>query len=224
MDRVVQAGSPLRHNTVHHREYDAGDGSVSGQSGAVIPAVIEPDTAVSRWFGQRFGELHPLLQQLHRSGGALSGEVEIRIGSGVAGWIGRRLARSIGIPVDLHRRGFEVSIRHEREAMIWVRRFDNGVVLASRFQPVGALPDGYWIEDTGPLSLYLTVDIVEGGWQWRPLRARFHGIPVPLWLLPRSRAGKRIEHGRYVFRVEFSLPLAGMVLSYSGALVAACLA
>lgn len=190
--------------------------SVGNQAG------IEPDTAVSRWFGVRFCELHPLLQQLHRNGGTLSGEVEIRTGSGLAGWIGRRLARSIGIPVDQHRRGFEVSIRHEREAMNWVRRFDNGVVLTSRFAPIGTLPDGYWIEDTGPLSLYLTVDIVDGGWEWRPLRARFAGVPVPLWLLPRSRAGKRIENGRYVFRVEFSLPVVGMVLSYSGTLMAAC--
>ena len=180
------------------------------------------NTPASRWFGPRFHELHPLLQALHLHGGTLRGIVEIRTGQGIAGWIGRRLARTLGIPVDQPRRGFTVSIRHEQDALNWIRRFDNGAMMVSRFEPVGCWPQGYWQERTGPLSLRMTVDIVDQGWEWRPLRASFKNIRVPLWLLPLSRAGKRIEQGQYVFRVEFSLPMIGRVLSYSGALEAEC--
>ena len=142
---------------------------------------------VERWFGPRFAQLHPSLQALHRRGGTLSGIVRIAVGKGPAGWFGRRLARSLGLPIDRTERG-------------------------------GVWPDGYWRERTGPLELHLTVDVVDGGWQWRALRARFHGLRLPLWLLPSSRAGKRIEDGKYVFHVEFGLPLLGRILSYGGKL------
>jgi len=180
------------------------------------------NTAVSTWFGPRFGELHPLLQALHLHGGTLRGVVEIRTGRGIAGWLGRRLARSLGIPVDQRHRGFTVSIQHDKDALNWIRHFDGGAVMISRFEPIGAWPQGYWRERTGPMSLHLTVDVVDQGWEWRPLRASFRNVRIPLCLLPKSRAGKRIEDGKYVFLVEFSVPVIGKVLSYSGALEAEC--
>jgi hypothetical protein len=176
------------------------------------------ETVVTRWFGEHFAELHPLLQTLHREGGSLHGRVSIRAGRGLAGWLGRRLARSLGIPIDREERGFDVDIRHTSDALEWRRRFDDGSEMISRFEPVGRWPDGYWLERTGALHMRLTVDIVDGGWIWCPLRASLHGIPLPLALLPRSRAGKRIEGDRYVFEVAFALPLLGDVLSYGGLL------
>jgi len=177
-----------------------------------------PSSLVSNWFGTQFAQLHPLLQTLHRHGGRLRGEIDIELGRGIAGTIGRRLARSVGIPVDRAQCGFEVEIRHTETALLWHRRFDSGAQMWSSFEPVGAWPEGYWVERTGALQLHLTVDVVDGGWQWRPLRAALHGVRVPLFLLPRTRAGKYVEGGRYVFGVEFSLPVLGRVLSYSGAL------
>lgn len=175
-------------------------------------------TVVTRWFGPAFADLHPLLQDLHRRGGVLRGEIDIRVGRGLAGWMGRRLAKSVGIPVDQPRRGFEVTICHTPTALEWTRRFDNGAVMRSLFRPVGTRLSGWWVEDTGPVELHLTVDVERGAWIWRNLRARIRGIRVPLFLLPRSLAGKRIENGRYVFHVEFALPLLGTVLSYGGTL------
>ena len=45
-----------------------------------------------------------------------------------------------------------------------------------------------------------------------------HGVRVPLWLLPRTEAYKRIDADHYHFHVGFSLPLLGLLFSYSGAL------
>lgn len=177
------------------------------------------ESIVSKWFGERFRDLHPTLQALHRGGGNLSGVVEIRVGAGIAGWIGKRLAKSFGVPVDLPRRGFCVAISHTADSFQWLRRFDNGAVLRSRFLPVGVWPNGYWIEETGALQMDLAVDIVDQGWQWRPRRASFNGCRLPLWLMPQSRAEKRIlENGNYKFSVEFALPLVGLLLAYSGEL------
>jgi len=177
------------------------------------------ESIVSSWFGERYGDLHPDLQALHRKGGRLSGVVGIRIGTGVGGWIGKRLAKSLGVPVDLPNRGFRVDISHTEDALLWLRRFDNGVVLESSFLPVGAWPEGYWIEETGAQRLELAVDIVDHGWQWRPLRASFNGFRLPLWLMPQSKAGKRIlGNGNYLFAVEFKLPMVGLLLGYGGEL------
>nr|WP_293245002.1 DUF4166 domain-containing protein [Panacagrimonas sp.] len=175
-------------------------------------------TAVQRWFGDAFVTLHPRLQELHSRGGRLRGEVEITIGKGLAGWIGGRVARAIGLPIERTRDTFEVEIRHVDDALSWTRRFGHGVEMQSLFVPVGTWPGGYWYEKTHGLQMWMSVDTPDGAWQWKPLRAHLRGVRLPLCLLPESRAGKRIAGDEYVFWVEFVVPLIGEVLSYRGTL------
>jgi hypothetical protein len=175
---------------------------------------------VERWFGAGFNQFHPLLQLLHRQGGRLYGQVDLQLGCGLAGLVGARLAARLGIPTTQPRVDFQVEIHSDAVALHWNRCFADTVQLRSAFQPKGSWPHGYWLETTGALTLALAVDVREGGWYWQPLRAWLHGIPIPLWLLPRTQAYKRIENGLYHFYVGFSLPLLGKLFSYSGALQA----
>lgn len=181
---------------------------------------MPPENAVTHWFGPRFGALHPLLQAMHQHGGTLRGEVAVEKGRGLAAWIGARLLLRLGLPPGLARTPFAVRISHADGVLHWDRRFGDEHWVCSRFQPFGTWPDGYWIEHTGPVRLRLTVDVIEGGWYWRCLGVHLHGVPLPLWLFPRTTAYKRIEEGRYRFCVRFDLPLLGRVLEYSGALEA----
>lgn len=183
-----------------------------------MPQATPSDTAVSRWFGAAFEQLHPLLQALHRHGGTLQGPMIIRFGRGLPGAVGRRLARTLGIPSDGAAHRLQVDIRHADGRLHWDRRFDDGSRFASIFRPYGHWPDGGWIEESGRIALHLQVDMVDGGWQWRCVGARLGRWPVPLWLLPRTRAGKRIEAGGYRFDVSIRLPLLGEVLGYGGLL------
>jgi hypothetical protein len=183
---------------------------------ATVPLAEESPAA--RWFGAHFEQLHPLLQRLHCHGGTLAGEVTIRAGMGIAAWFGRRLARSLGIPAGQERCGFEVEIGHAGNTLLWQRRFESGARMLSVFEPVGTWPDGYWVERTGPFALRLTVDVIDQGWHWRVLGASYRGVPIPRWALPVSRAWKRIEDGRYRFKVEFAMPMLGTVLAYGGML------
>lgn len=84
--------------------------------------------------------------------------------------------------------------------------------------PVGSKADGYWVEQTGPIQLFLTVDIKDTGWYWRCLQVKIKGIRVPLWLFPQTFACKTIEHDQYRFAVSIAVPLIGRVLSYRGLL------
>lgn len=182
--------------------------------------MLRADTnATTRWFGEDFARLHPLLQALHREGGGLRGTVAITAGHGVAGLLGRRMAQRLGIPTGAALAGFEVRIAHDAQTMRWERRFDDGRALRSVFRPVGRFPDGYWLEDTGAMRLKLTVDIRDGGWYWRLLGASLHGVPLPSWLFPRTEAFKRIDaDGGYRFAVAFALFPLGTLLRYEGVL------
>ena len=177
-------------------------------------------TPSSRWFGDRFAELHPLIQNLHIHGGTLSGPVTITLGRNLAGIIGRRLAGKLGIPMDAREHALQVTISHQADGLHWDRCFDSHHWVRSLFQPVGQSPDGCWIEHTGPIKLSLSVDIRAGGWYWRVLKGRIGGINMPRWLLPQTTAYKRIEDDRYRFYVGIAVPMLGTVLSYSGLLEA----
>lgn len=188
-----------------------------------------PHNAAMHWFGPDFARLHPLLQALHRDGGTLGGPIAISTGRGLAGIIGRRLARRLGIPIDRARRGFRVEIVHEARQMQWRRRFDDGSEMRSVFRPVGRYPDGHWLESTGPVRMRLGVDLDGGGWRWRLLGVQLGRLRLPLFLFPRTDAYKRIESGevhaegggeRYRFAVAFSMFPFGELLRYEGALYA----
>lgn len=174
--------------------------------------------AVTGWFGDGFTQLHTPLQALHRGKGHLSGTVSLRFGTGLAGIVGRRVAQRLGLPTVAGAHALSVDIGHDADTLWWNRCFDDRHRVRSSFRPHGHWPDGYWIESTGPLELRLAVDVIDGGWHWRVIGMRLRGVRVPLWLMPRSRAYKRIEEGRYRFFVGFSLPLLGEVVYYNGLL------
>lgn len=175
----------------------------------------------ARWFGDHFATLHPLLRELHAGQGVLEGEAQVATGRGIAGRIGARLARRIGLPAT-GRCKLRITVSHDAEAMRWSRRFDfaghTPAIIASTFRPVGTWPHGYWEERTGALRFRLTVDTGQGAWRWRLLGVRWHSLPLPLIMLPGAHAGKWIEGDAYRFEVRFELPLLGTVLSYGGAL------
>ncbi len=180
-------------------------------------------TSTQAWFGDSFQNLHPLLQQIHIHGGTLQGEIDIKLGKGLAGLLGRRLAKKLGVPTRHARSGYKVSISHAAGKLIWAREFiaPDGAAqeLVTVFAAHGQYPHGHWQESTGLMHFRLTVAILEGGgWNWRVLGASLYGIPVPVRLFPQSQAYKCIEDGRYRFYVGFVMPGLGLLLSYSGLL------
>jgi hypothetical protein len=179
-----------------------------------MPAKVTDDALpVEAWFGPRFAELHPRLRELHTAGGSLAGTATVRVGRGIGGWIGRRLARRLGVHVGAN--PLRIDVRNDRHGLHWTRRFGTGAFVTSVFRPVGTIGDGYWTERSGAIELRLGVDIVDGAWRWRQLGSRLWGLP---WPGPRVVAGKRIDGDEYVFDVAIALPLVGEVLAYEGRL------
>jgi hypothetical protein len=175
-------------------------------------------TPTKKWFGKHFTALHPLIQELHTHGGSLTGDVNIKFGAGVAGLVGKRLAKKLEIPSTEGIHSLKVVIKHTDDKLHWSRCFDNTQVLNSVFTPVRNKSNGYWEEKTGAIELYLKVDIKNQGWYWKPIKTKIKGIPLPMWLLPKTTAYKYIESDKYKFYVGFSFFTLGTFLSYSGLL------
>jgi hypothetical protein len=181
-----------------------------------VSGVDAASSVVEAWFGTAFADLHPRLQALHRDGGVLKGAVEFETGRGLGGLLGRFALRRLGIDPSAHPHALTVRIHHDAQGLHWARRFNNGRELVSLFQPHGQWPSGYWIERAGSLELKLDVDVVDGGWRWRPLRYRLYGLTLPAWMLPHVDADKRIVDDRYRFDIRIGFSGLGTVLAYGG--------
>jgi Domain of unknown function (DUF4166) len=144
------------------------------------PLFGSANSRVEQWFGDQFSKLHPAIQALHLQGGRLSGDIHLSVGNGLTGIIGRRFARRMGF-TRLGLLPFSVDIFHDDNGLHWNRRIDNAIEIQSLFVPVGRVPHGYWIEETGIMKLALDVDIHDGGWHWRCLKAYAFGIRIPLF-------------------------------------------
>lgn len=194
------------------------------------PMSAIPENPTVTWFGPHFNRLHPLLQSLHRDGGILRGQVELKVGKGLGGWLGRRIASGMGIPAHLILAGrcdFSLEVSHRDQAMYWCRTLgadlrsanNAAAVSESQFKPVGDFQTGYWLEQHGHIRLHLGVELdQQGGWQWRLLRAFWFGIPIPIAVFPRLLAQKTSRGDNYQFKVAFSYPLIGLLFSYAGRL------
>jgi hypothetical protein len=42
------------------------------------------------------------------------------------------------------------------------------------------------------------------------------GIPLPMWLCPRSTSYEAVEDGRFRFHVEIGHPFTGLIIRYRG--------
>lgn len=172
---------------------------------------------VRNWLGASFKDLAPELQRLHIEGGTLKGNVEVLYGKGVSKFIGKRLAKKLNIQKEGLNK-LVVNISHDEKYLYWNRIFNDSARVESIFSPIGNKNNGYWIEKIGPLTMKLTVEIIDGGWHWKCLGFFYLGVPLPVWLFPNSKAYKTIEDGKYRFYVGFQAPIFGNLLSYSGVL------
>jgi len=176
-------------------------------------------TITEKWFGDHFTKLHPKLQKLHSEGGELNGEVRVEYGTGVAGLLGKRLGKKLGLPQQTESTSLRVVISHTDQEMNWSRQFGSASKpMVSVFKPVGNYDSGYWTETTGGITIALSVAIQQGSWHWIQRTTKIKNITVPVLFLPELKAGKAIEDDSYRFEVALHKRGLGLLVRYAGAL------
>lgn len=156
-----------------------------------------------------FFRLAPLLQKAHTGKNKLEGTAQVTRGNLFA----RAICNAFHFPKaenDVHLR---VDCDHTTDSMIWRRNF-NGLTMQSHFRRKGE----YLVEHLGPLAMSFKAVEVNGQLEYRFVKTRFFGIPMPNIFSPQIKAAEREVDGTYHFSVEVSMFLIGMVIAYSGKL------
>jgi hypothetical protein len=129
----------------------------------------------------------------------------------LAGWLVGFPPTAVQCPVSVH---FD---RRADGAEIWRRRFGDHL-LTSTLSPATGRFAGLLTERFGPAAFDMALVPSGGRLELHIRRWHLVGIPLPLWLAPRSRAWEEDRGGQFAFHIELSHPLTGLIVSYSGTL------
>ena len=129
------------------------------------------------------------------------------------------LARLAGAVIGFPAAGEDVPVQVTFAAAAgeetWTRRFGKQSFSSRQFAGAGR-SERLLCEAFGPLVFAMAL-VVEGGRLLLVLRRwSLFGVPLPLWLAPRSHAWESSEDGRFRFHVEISHPLTGLIVKYTG--------
>lgn len=168
-----------------------------------------------RVLGERFALLPHQVQALHdlTAKSLWVGTADVERGrhplSRLAGWITGLPRAGRGLPLSVT---FEV----RDGAEIWTRAFGHSVFRTVQYQEGGQLH-----ERAGPVTFQFDLLVRDRALSLELRGMRVLGLPVPRRLLPTVATEEREIAGRYRFRVESSLPVAGLLVRYAGSLVRA---
>jgi hypothetical protein len=189
-------------------------------AGKAIRTGIRDDTAsrmaplYRRLLGSAYDQLPAELQTMHDLQGDLtvSGQASVERGRSPLAWL---IALVVGfpppspdVPITVH---FHVADRVET----WTRRFGQTSFLSRQFAGTGR-NEHLLCEQFGPLTFAMAVVAEAGRLELLLRRWSAFGVPLPLWLAPRSEAFETAEDGRFRFHVEISHPLTGLIVRYRG--------
>lgn len=153
---------------------------------------------------QRLAEVHDVAH--------FRGEASVERGTGL---LSRVIGRLVGFPPATDAVEVEVTKAVTATGETWTRRFgDRSFVshLSHRSSEAGILRERF-----GPMSFSIALTVDGASVRWPVVRWRYLGLPMPSILRPTSDTVEYVdESGRFMFRVEISLPVVGLVVRYKG--------
>lgn len=166
-------------------------------------------TLFARLLGSAFDTLAPRVRTLHLRGGVrrYRGEVDVERGRG---WLAAWCIRATRLPPP-GRGPIEVEIVTDANGERWTRHI-GGHAMRSRLWDA----DGLLCERLGLVTFAFALSTQDGAIEWRVVRVRALGVPLPARWFGAVAAREFEENGRYCFDVRAALPLAGLLVRYRG--------
>ncbi|MGV1757085.1 DUF4166 domain-containing protein [Rhizobium sp. A22-96] len=162
-----------------------------------------------RVMGQAFPLLSPPVRAMHEvfGDGGAEGEGVVSRGASLAA---RLVAKLFGFPPEgIH--PLHVSFEEESGTECWTRDFSG-----LRFSSYLSEDKGHLVERFGPLRFAFDLLLRGNGLSMEIRGWSFLGVPLPLFLAPRSTAYEWSESDRFHFDVSIALPVIGLIVHYRG--------
>ncbi|MGX5800933.1 DUF4166 domain-containing protein [Bradyrhizobium sp. Arg314] len=167
--------------------------------------------------GEAWKSLPHEIRAMHEGAAMAEGRAGVERGSGI---FSRLAAWLIGFPAA----GTDVPVRVRfdigRDGETWTRTFGTHSFSSRQFAG-GGRSQRMLCERFGPLTFAMALVLDDNRLRLVPRRWSFLGLPLPMWLCPRSNAYETVEDGRFRFHVEISHPVVGPIVRYRGWLVPA---
>ncbi len=167
--------------------------------------------------GTAWQELPAEIRDMHDIDRTASAEGRASVQRG-AGLLARLAAAVIGFPRATADTPVRVEFNAIGEAETWTRTFGSKSFSSRQFAGRGR-SERLLCERFGPLTFAMALVPEEGRLRLVLRRWSAFGVPLPMWLCPRSDSHEAAEDGRFHFHVEISHPLTGLIVRYRGWLV-----
>ena len=217
--------SEIRFSSVVGRAQWALVASAALLSGAVVaqevPAAAAEDAPAwqaqrslyERVLGPAWERLPPAIREIHDGRGKVAhGRACVRRGTGPLSRIVAALFRFPRAGDDLP---VIVKFKADSSTETWARSF-GGRAFSSRLREGRGAAERLLCERLGAFTFAQALVIEGDGLRLVMRRWTVFGIPMPLWLGPRSNSRETVLDGRYCFSIELTHPLTGLIVKYEG--------
>ena len=176
------------------------DGEEQGQ--ALYPCLL----------GDAWQRLPAPIRAMHEGATIAEGRASVERGNGM---LSRLAAWLVGFPEAQADVPVKVNFGIDTSGETWTRRFGTHSFSSRQFAGHGR-SERLLVERFGPLSFAMAMVTGDGRLSLVLRRWSFLGLPLPMWLCPRSTSYETVEDGRFRFHVDISHPLTGLIVRYRG--------
>lgn len=168
-----------------------------------------PPPLYERVMDARYASLPEAVREMHRihADGGTSGEAVVERGKSIAA---RLIAWVMRFP-PAGRHSVHVAFTERDGVETWTREFGRYTFTSHLRERDGRLEERF-----GPLRFRFDLLSNDKGLAMEMRGWSILGIPLPMALVPRSRAREWQEGGRFRFDVPIALPLVGLIVHYTG--------
>ncbi|UVK39593.1 DUF4166 domain-containing protein [Mesorhizobium sp. AR10] len=162
--------------------------------------------------GDAWQDLPEEIRAMHDHARAAQGRASVERGRNI---LGRLMGWLVGFPKASADVPVRVRFEADRDGETWTRAFGEHSFSSRQFEGQGR-SERLLCERFGPLVFAMALVAEERRLALVLRRWSILGLPLPMWLCPRSNSFEAVEDGRFRFHVEISHPLAGMIVRYRG--------
>lgn len=217
--RALESGAPAPGARAATRElelasYEAAFANRTIHTGTRDDCVAAEEPLFARLLGDAWHRVPAPIRQLHSlpAGAIAHGSAQVERGSGR---LANAVASLFGFPRAADELPVVVQFQSRDGVEAWTRRFGRETFSSTLYEGRGRSAR-LLVERFGPMAFAQAL-VLDGG-RLRLVLRRWSllGVPLPLFLAPRSHSHEHEQGGRFHFHVEISLPWLGLLVRYRG--------